>query len=70
MPKPNPVKGFGAPDPRTVAHGADGRGEGPVATVRANPLKNYREAAADGADANCPPQSGQETGKAVWSARL
>ena len=38
----------------------DGRGEGPVAAVRANSLKPNGGAAADGADANRPPQPAPE----------
>jgi hypothetical protein len=71
MPKSNAANGFGAPDPRTVAQGADGRGEGPVATVRANPVKSNDRSAADGADANITRSSGLEERKgAVWRGRL
>jgi hypothetical protein len=39
-------------------------------TVRANPLKSYTGTAADGADANLPPQSALEkTGAPGWSER-
>jgi hypothetical protein len=70
MAKPNLANRFGAPDPQTVAYGTDGSGEGPVATVRANPLKFNGRSAADGADANHPPKS--DPGKmdtADWRGR-
>jgi hypothetical protein len=70
-PKPNPPDGFGAPDARTVAHGADGSGKGPVATVLANSLKSNGRSAADGADANHPLKS--DPGKmdaAGWRGRI
>jgi hypothetical protein len=50
MPKSNPANGFAAPSLQTVASDADGSGRG-------NPLKTNAGAAADGADANRPPQS-------------
>lgn len=63
-PKSNPANGFAVPPPRTVTNDADGRaddsGKGGASTVRANPLKSNAETAADGADANHPPQSGPE----------
>jgi hypothetical protein len=46
-----------APPQRTVATEADGSGRGTVPTVRANQLKTNAGTAADGADANRPPQS-------------
>jgi hypothetical protein len=71
MPKSNPANGFAAQSVRTVANDADGSGNGNAPTVRANPLKNNAGTAADGADANPPPQSGPEkTGAPGWSARL
>jgi hypothetical protein len=71
MPKSNPVNGFAAQSPRTVAHDADGSGNGHAPTVRANPLKTNVGNAADGADANPPPQSAPEKTRAPgWSTRL
>jgi hypothetical protein len=67
-PKSSSANGVAAPDLRTVANDADGRGNGPVETVRAKPLKRNREDGADGADANGPPQFAP--GKTGWSARL
>jgi hypothetical protein len=67
----NSANGFSDAPVRTVAKDADGseRAGGPI--VRANPLKNNGANAADGADANCPPQSGSEKiGRASWSARI
>ena len=70
-PKSNPANGFAAQSVRTVARDADGSGNGNAPTVRANPLKNNAGTAADGADANPPPQSGPEkTGAPGWSTRL
>ena len=74
-PKSNPANGFAVPPPRTVTNDADGRaddsGKGGASTVRANPLKSNAETAADGADANHPPQSAPEkTGPPGWRARL
>lgn len=70
-PKSNPANGFAAQSVRTVAHDADGNGNGNAPTVRANSLKNNAGTAADGADANPPPQSGPEkTGAPGWSTRL
>ena len=69
--KCNPTNGFAAQSVRTVAHDADGSGNGNVPTVRANILKNNAGTAADGADANPPPQSGPEkTGAPGWSTLL
>ena len=71
VPKSNPANGFAAQSLRTVARDADGSGNGNAPTVRANPLKNNAATAADGADANPPPQSGPEkTGAPGWSTRL
>ena len=70
-PKSNPANGFAAQSVRTVARDADGSGNGNAPTARANSLKNNAGTAADGADANPPPQSGQEkTGAPGWRARL
>jgi hypothetical protein len=71
MAKPNPANRFGAPGPQTVACGTDGGGEGPVATVRTNPLKFNGRSAVDGVDANHPPKSNpgkMET--ADWRGRI
>ena len=69
--KCNPANGFAAQSVRTVAGDADGSGNGNAPTVRANPLKTKAGTAADGADANPPPQSGSEkTGAPGWSTRL
>ena len=71
VPKSNPANGFAAQSLRTVARDADGSGNGNAPTVRANPVKNNAATAADGADANPPPQSGPEkTGAPGWSTRL
>ena len=70
-PKSNPANGFAAQSVRTVARDADGSGNDNAPTVRANSLKNNAGTAADGADANPPPQSGPEkTGAPGWSTRL
>ncbi len=62
---------FERPSPRTVAPDANGSGNGNAPTVRANSLKNNAGTAADGADANPPPQSGPEkTGAPGWSTQL
>jgi hypothetical protein len=67
----NSANGFGDTSLRTVAKDADGRGRAVAPTVRANPLKNHRETAADGADANIVPRSdrGQSKGTS-WRGRL
>ncbi len=71
MPKSNPANGFAAQSVRTVARVADGSGNGNAPTVRTNPLKNNAGTAADGADANPPPQSAPEkAGVPGWSTRL
>jgi hypothetical protein len=71
MPKSNPANGFTAQSERTVARDADGSVNGNAPTVRPNPLKNNAGTAADGADANPPPQSEPEkTGAPGWKARL
>jgi hypothetical protein len=64
--KSNLAIGFRAPDQRTVANSADGRGNGPAPTVRANPLRFNSGTVADGADANHPLQSAP--GKTGWRA--
>ena len=69
MPKSSQANGFAAPDLRTVADDADGTREGPAPTVRANPLKSNAGTAADGADANRPPQSGPEKASATAGGR-
>ncbi len=68
-PKSSSANGFVTPDLRTVANDADGWGNEPADTVRANPMKrNGEDGAADDADANRPPRSAP--GKPGWSARL
>jgi hypothetical protein len=74
-PKSNIANGLAAPPLRTVANDADGRadgsGRGGTATVPVNPLKTNAGTAADGADANRPPQSVLEkTETRGWRARL
>jgi hypothetical protein len=74
-PKSNVTNGFAAPPLQTVANNADGRadvnGRDGASTVRANPLKNNTETAADGVDANYPSRSAPEkTGAPGWRARL
>jgi hypothetical protein len=64
LPKPNPANGFGAPLLRTVANDVDGE-MGGASIVRANPLESNPETAADGADANPPPQSAPEERRAA-----
>jgi hypothetical protein len=62
--------GHEAPPQRTVATEADGSGRGNAPTVRANQLKTNAGTAADGADANPPPQSAPEkAGARGWRAR-
>ena len=69
--KSSPAKGFADVPLRTVANDADGSVGRGGETVRANPLKNNGETAADGADANPPRQSAPEkTGAQGWSTRL
>jgi hypothetical protein len=70
MAKSSAANGFGDAQLRTVAKDADGSGRAESLTVRANPLKNRAATAADGADANCPLQSGPEKTRAGWSSRL
>lgn len=67
-PKTTSIRGFAAPDQRTVANDADGRPSGTAETVRANPLKLNGGTAADGADANRPPRSASDN--AGWRAGL
>jgi hypothetical protein len=71
MPKSSSTNGFPVQYPRTVGVDADCIGQGNTPSVRANPLKTNAGTAADGADANPPPQSGpQKTVKPGWSTRL
>jgi hypothetical protein len=68
MPTSNAANGFAAPDLRTVAKSADGRGEGGVSTARANPLKTHSADHADGVDAKVPAQSGGDADEAAtWT---
>ena len=64
MSKSNPANGFAPAPLRTVANTADGpedvRGQSGAEIVRANSLKSKAGDAADGADANRPPQSAPE----------
>jgi len=70
-PKSNPTNGSAATPPRTVANNADGNGRGHAPTDSADPLKTRTGTAADGADANLPPQSAPEKiGESGWRARL
>jgi hypothetical protein len=58
-------------EPQTMEGAADDQEPDPLMTARAKRLKPNGGTAADGTDANCPPQSGQEkAGKINWSARL
>jgi len=69
--KSSPAKGFADVPLRTVANDADGSVGRGGETVRANPLKNNGETAADGADANITPPSGLGERKgAGWRGRL
>ena len=71
MPKVSPTNGLAAASLRTVADDADGSGQGHLPTVRANPLISDGATAADGADANRPPQSAPEkTGASRFTGRL
>ena len=71
MAKSNSANGFAAQSVRTLARDADGNGNGTAPTVRTNPLKTNAGNAADGADANHPPQSAPEkAGAPGWRARL
>jgi hypothetical protein len=54
MPKSNLLKGFAAPDSRTIADNADGSGREQLPAVRANPLKFCVGTSAHGEDANLP----------------
>jgi hypothetical protein len=66
-----PANGFAPQSMGTVAGDADGSCNGNALTVRANPLKNNTETAADDLDANLPPQSAPEKiGASGWSTRL
>ena len=64
-PRVNQANGFAAPFVRTVADGADGIDLAAPSSVRKNPLKTNGGTNADGADANCLPQSGPENRGAV-----
>jgi hypothetical protein len=67
----NSANGFADASLRTVAKDADGSGRAAVSTVRANPLKNHGETAADGADANITHRSGLGECKGTgWRGRL
>jgi hypothetical protein len=73
--KPNGGKGVMTDPTWTVADNADdGADDGPAgsaSTVRTNPLKSNEMTAADGADANLPPQSAPEkTDDPAWKGRL
>jgi hypothetical protein len=69
--QPNIVNGFATLNLRTVANDADGGGRDSPPTVHANPLIFNVRTAADGADANRPPQSSLEgTNTRGWRARL
>jgi hypothetical protein len=57
MPKSSFFKGFATPDTGTIANDADGSDREWLPTVRANSLKLCVRTAADGEDANLPPQS-------------
>jgi hypothetical protein len=67
IPKSNPCNGFAALSLRTVGYDADGGGKHNAPTVRANPLKTNSRNAADGTDANLPPQSAPENDSAPAS---
>jgi hypothetical protein len=70
MPKSNPDNGFAAQSLRTVGHNADDSGKGNAPIARANPLKSNVRNAADGTDANLPPQSAPENaGVPGWRAQ-
>jgi len=67
----NSANGFASASLRTVAKDADGGGRAVASSVRANPLKNHGETAADGADANIIPSSLRGQSKAAsWRGRL
>jgi hypothetical protein len=69
--KSSSTNGFVAPDRRTIANDADGRGNKPVETVRANPLRPNGEDGTDDADANSPAHSARmirEEEEGEWMA--
>src|SRR5262245_23979183 len=67
----NSSNGFSDASPRTVAKDADRSVRAAISTVRANPLKNHLETAADGADANVTHRSDPgECKGAGWRGRL
>ena len=66
----NSANDFADASPRTVARDADGGARAAVSTVRANPLKNQRATAADGADANITHRSELGECKGSWRGRL
>ena len=69
--KASPANGFAPGALRTVGGNADGSDRNGDPTVRAKPLETNAGNAADGADANRPPQSAPEKpATAAWSARL
>lgn len=69
--KPRITNGSARSSARTVAGNADERLGETEPCVRAKPLKPKETAAADGADANCGPQSGpDERATGGWGARL
>lgn len=69
--KASPTNAFAPGALRTVGGNADGSDYDGDPTVRAKPLKTNAGNAADGADANRPPQSAPEKpATAAWSARL
>jgi hypothetical protein len=67
----NSANGFADESLRTVVDDADGSARAVVSTVRANPLKNHDETAADRADANIAPRFGLgECKGSGWRRRL
>ena len=69
--KASPANGFAPGALRTVGGNADGSDRNGDPTVRAKPLETNAGNAADGADANRPPQSAPEKpATTAWSARL
>ncbi len=71
MGKASSVNGFAPSALGTVGANADGSDRDGAPTVRAKPLKTNAGNAADGTDANRPPQSAPEKpATAAWSTRL
>ncbi|MFO0688365.1 MAG: hypothetical protein U0900_06640 [Myxococcota bacterium] len=64
----SPSNGFREAPERTVTLDADGSGSSSVPFDRRNSVKSNGETAADGADADCPPQT--EVGESGWTGRL